>query len=1038
MTSESLELPSIERQVLEYWKNDATFHASVDQSGDAGEYVFYDGPPFANGLPHFGHLLTGYVKDVIPRYQTMQGKRVRRQFGWDCHGLPAELEAEKQLDLGSRQEIAEYGIAEFNDYCRSSVLRYTREWEEYVTRQARWVEFDNAYKTMDRPYMESVLWAFKELYDKGLIYEGHRVLPYCWSCETPLSNFETRADDATRPREDPTVTVAFELVPEEGSAESTCLLAWTTTPWTLPSNLALAVGSDIEYSVFQRGGKRYVLASERVEQYQSELEGWDLVGTLQGRDLVGKRYKPLFSYFADHEGAFRVLESSIVTTDEGTGVVHLAPGFGEDDQTICAAVGISLVCPVDDLGRFTSAVPDYEGVQVFEANTSITNELRATGSLVKQEAIEHLYPHCWRSDHPLIYKAVDSWFVRVTAIKDRMVELNQDMNWVPVHIKDGAFGKWLENARDWSISRSRFWGAPIPVWKSDDPRYPRIDVYGSYEELARDFGLEPTDLHRPVIDDLVRPNPDDPTGTSTMRRVEDVLDCWFESGAMPFAQMHYPFENKELFEANHPADFIVEYPPQVRGWFYTLHVLSTALFDRPAFKNCIVHGVLLGDDGRKMSKRLRNYPDPEAMFTKYGADAVRFYLMSSPAMRGGEIPTSEKGIAEASRRVAMPLWNAWRFLQSYSTLNGIIGYESYESENALDQYILARTEQLRDRVQANLDNYLVADACDDVVQYIDALNNWYIRRSRERFWGTGQQADTEAAVNTLHTALLNVNKIAAPLLPMLTEFIYREQTGERSVHLARWPEFRMSREANQTLQAMEQIREIASVGLALRSANRLRTRLPLRSLTIVTESADELRPYSWLLASELNVKQVVFRPTAPSGISQALKIAPAVLGPRAGALAQQIIADARVGNYRIDPNGDVVVCGRVLEADEFRLVYESVEDADVRSVNGSTLVILDTVVTPELEAEGAARDFIRAIQQQRKALQLEMTDRIRVRAQVPSHVREQLMSFIDYIRSETLSTDIVLTDQPAEAGRASTAQAWLEIDRDHSRMDMSR
>ncbi len=578
--------PSIEEKILQRWLDDNTFQKSIDQRPDNNEFTFNDGPPFANGLPHHGHLLTGYVKDVIPRYQTMKGHKVTRRFGWDCHGLPAEMEAEKELPVSGRASIIDYGIEEFNAHCRSSVLRYTNEWEKTVTRQARWVDFNHDYKTMDRDYMESVMWAFKELWNKGLLYEAFRVMPYSWGAETPLSNFEIRLDDATRPRQDPAVTVAFSLTPSEGDLGPMKILAWTTTPWTLPSNLALGVGPEVTYSLMQDSeGTIFVLGSEAVERYSAQLESASEIGTMRGSDLVGRTYTPLFDYFVDRTDAFRVLEADFVDATEGTGVVHMAPGFGEDDQNLCESNGIFIgeVVPVDDQGKFTEAVPDWAGMNVFDANPEIIRELKSLGHLIRHDTYEHNYPHCWRTDTPIIYKAISSWYVKVTDFRDQMVEINKEINWIPDHVRDGRFGTWLSGARDWSISRNRFWGSPIPVWKSDNPEYPRTDVYGSLDEIEADFGVRPSDLHRPFIDDLTRPNPDDPTGKSVMRRVPEVLDCWFESGSMPFAQFHYPFENEAWFEEHFPADFIVEYINQTRGWFYTMHVLATALFDRPAF-----------------------------------------------------------------------------------------------------------------------------------------------------------------------------------------------------------------------------------------------------------------------------------------------------------------------------------------------------------------------------------------------------------------------------------------------------------------------
>ncbi|MBV1894512.1 MAG: isoleucine--tRNA ligase, partial [Ilumatobacteraceae bacterium] len=716
--------PRLEEQILARWAKDDTFQASIDQrpAGDHGlnEFVFYDGPPFANGLPHYGHLLTGYVKDAFPRYQTMRGRRVERRFGWDCHGLPAEVKAEQELGISGHPAILEFGLDKFNDACRTSVLQYTDDWREYVTRQARWVDFDNDYKTLDCSYMESVMWAFKELWDKGLIYEGFRVLAYCWRCETPLSNSETRLDDTYRDRQDPAITVGFEL--ESGER----LLAWTTTPWTLPSNLALAVGNEIEYAIVELDGVRYIIADALLGAYEAELGEATRVGSIQGSELVGRRYTPLFDFFADTQNAFQVIAADFVSTEDGTGVVHMAPGFGEDDQIACNEVGIPTLCPMDEHGQYTSEIPPWEGIHVFDANPLIATELKGLGVVLRHATYDHSYPHCWRCSEPLVYRAVSSWFVRVTEFRDRMVELNQEITWQPAHIKDGSFGKWLENARDWSISRNRFWGSPIPVWQSDDPDYPRTDVYGSIEELEADFGVAVTDLHRPMVDDLVRPNPDDPTGKSMMRRVPEVLDCWFESGSMPFAQVHYPFENADWFEHHHPGDFIVEYIGQTRGWFYTLHVLATALFDRPAFSSCVSHGVVLGDDGLKMSKSLNNYPDPREMFDTHGADAMRWHLLSSAILRGNDATVTESGIRDTVRHVLLPLWNSYYFLTLYANAAGYRGEIRTDSDNVLDQYILAKTRDLAGDLTETMDSFDLYGSCRHVREYLDVLTNWYV------------------------------------------------------------------------------------------------------------------------------------------------------------------------------------------------------------------------------------------------------------------------------------------------------------------------
>ncbi len=779
--------PQLETEVLDFWAADGTFEASLDArpKGDNGsnEFVFYDGPPFANGLPHYGHLLTGYVKDVVPRYQTMRGRHVERRFGWDTHGLPAETETEKQLGLKNKSEIDEMGVAAFNAACRESVLRYTDEWRAYVTRQARWVDFDHDYKTLDLDYMESVMWAFKTLWDKGLVYQGFRVLWYCWHDGTPLSATETKMDDVYLDRQDPAVTVGLRLTAPGTDLDAALALVWTTTPWTLPSNLAMAVNPDVDYALVAANGGRYVLATARIGAYARELgDEPTVLRTFPGSELLGLSYTPPFDFFLGRPNAHRVLAADYVTTEDGTGLVHIAPAFGEEDKVVTDAAGIEVVVPVGTDGTFDATVPPYEGMLVFDANHQIIRDLKKRGILLRHETYDHPYPHCWRCGNPLIQRAVDSWFVQVTAFRERMVELNREITWVPTHIRDGQFGKWLEGAIDWSISRNRYWGSPIPVWMSDDPAYPRTDVYGSLDELERDFGVRPTDLHRPFVDDLTRPNPDDPTGRSTMRRVPEVLDCWFESGSMPFAQVHYPFENREWFEDHYPGDFIVEYNGQTRGWFYTLHVLATALFDRPSFRSCVAHGIVLGDDGLKMSKSRQNYPDVNEVFDRDGSDAMRWFLMASPILRGGNLVVTEQGIREGVRQAILPLWNTWYFLSLYATAAGRTGTFRTDSPHVLDRYVLARTAALVEDVTAAMDVYDVAGACERVRDHAEALTNWYVRRSRDRFW-----AGDADAIDTLHTVLEVTARVAAPLLPLTMEKIWQGLTGGRSVHLADWP-----------------------------------------------------------------------------------------------------------------------------------------------------------------------------------------------------------------------------------------------------------
>ncbi|MCP2318159.1 Isoleucyl-tRNA synthetase [Nocardia amikacinitolerans] len=995
--------PELEERVLEAWAADDTFRASIENRSGAAEFVFYDGPPFANGLPHYGHLLTGYVKDLIPRFQTMRGKRVDRRFGWDCHGLPAEIEAEKQLGITDKSQIDAMGLAEFNAACKSSVLRYTGEWRDYVTRQARWVDFDNDYKTLDLDFMESVMWAFKSLYDKGLIYQGFRVLPYSWYEQTPLSNQETRLDDAYKMRQDPAVTVDMVLRVADDhplrELDGANALIWTTTPWTLPSNLAIAVHPNVRYVHLRAAdGKRYLLAAERVSHYAREFgEEPQVLGEFDGAALVGLSYAPPFDFFVGHPNAHRVLAADYVTTDSGTGIVHLAPAFGEEDMEVATANGIEIVQPLDPGGKFTSMVPPYEGLMVFDANPVIIKDLKAAGKLLRHETIEHSYPHSWRSGQPLIYMAVPSWFVAVTKFRDRMVELNKQITWVPEHIRDGQFGKWLEGARDWNISRNRYWGSPIPVWVSDDPAYPRVDVYGSLDELERDFGVRPTDLHRPMIDELTRPNPADPTGKSTMRRVPEVLDCWFESGSMPYAQVHYPFENKDWFDGHFPGDFIVEYNGQTRGWFYTLHVLSTALFDSPAFKTVAAHGIVLGDDGLKMSKSKGNYPDVNEVFHRDGSDAMRWFLMSSPILRGGNLIVTERGIREGVGHALRPLWNAWTFLQLYASKPGVW---RTDSPHVLDRYILAKLAQTRDVMTDALEVYDIAGACEELRSFADALTNWYVRRSRSRFW-----SEDRDAVVTLHTVLEVVSRLAAPLLPLIAEVIWRGLTGDRSVHLADWPKEGELPEDPELVAAMDEVRTVCSTVLSLRKAKNLRVRLPLAEVTIAAGDAERLRPYADIIADEVNVKKVDLTTDVAVHGRFELAVNARAAGPRLGKDVQTVIKAVKAGEWSEDADGVVSAAGITLLPEEYTQRLVAAEPESTAALPGNAgLVVLNSAVTEELEAEGWARDLIRDLQETRKSLGLDVSDRITVVLEVPAERLAWAQTHRDLIAGEILAT----------------------------------
>ncbi|GER22025.1 isoleucine--tRNA ligase [Zafaria cholistanensis] len=1072
-TPASPRFPEIEERVLKYWDADGTFQASIDgrdAEGGANEFVFYDGPPFANGLPHYGHLLTGYVKDLVARYQTQRGHKVERRFGWDTHGLPAELEAMKQLGMTDKNQIMAMGIDKFNDACRESVLKYTHEWQAYVTRQARWVDFENDYKTLNVEYMESVIWAFKQLHEKGLTYQGFRVLPYCWKDETPLSNHELRMDDDVyKNRQDQTVTVTFPLLAGETEISRALAgvqaLAWTTTPWTLPTNAALAVGPEVAYVVVPAGphgvkasaaSGRFLLASDLLAPYAKDL-GYDdaaaaaaaVEATFRGSELEGISYEPLWDTFADAEkwgmqNAWRIVVADYVTTTDGTGIVHQAPAYGEDDQKVCEANGIPVILSVDEGARFLPLFADgplaeIAGVQVFEANRTITNLLKADARLVRTASYEHSYPHCWRCRTPLIYRAVSSWYVEVTRIKDRMLELNQEINWIPGNVKDGQFGKWLENARDWSISRNRFWGSPIPVWESDNPEYPRREVYGSLAEIEAAFGTLPrnhageVDLHRPFIDELVRPNPDDPTGQSMMRRVEDVLDVWFDSGSMPYAQVHYPMENKDWFDGHNPADFIVEYIGQTRGWFYTMHILATALFDRPAFRNVISHGIVLGSDGQKMSKSLRNYPDVNEVLDRDGSDAMRWFLMASPILRGGNLVVTEQGIREGVRQVLLPMWNVWHFFSLYTNAaNGGAGYDAklcHDAADPLDRYMLAATGDLVREATAAFDAYEISDACEAVRQYMDTLTNWYVRRSRQRFF----DENTEA-FDVLYTCLEALCRVAAPLLPLATEEIWRGLTGGRSVHLADWPDAGLFPRDADLVARMEATRRICSVGSSLRKGANLRVRLPLNGLTVVAGGARDLEgTYAAIIAEELNLRGVTLLDASEAdagefGISQKLVVNARAAGPRLGKGVQQAIKGSKSGDWSVEADGTVVSGGLPLEPHEYTLetvVEEHGEGASMAAavLPGGGFVVLDTEVTAELEAEGTARDMVRAVQQARKDANLTVGDRIRTVIAADEATVEALRANAELLKGETLTVDLVLEVVPDAAEPVVTVAA---------------
>ena len=1033
-----VEFPKMEEDVLKLWSEKDIYKKSIEQRPADNEYVFYDGPPFATGLPHFGHFVPGTIKDAIPRYQSMKGKRVIRRFGWDCHGLPVESEMEKTIGVSGHRNIVEYGVGKFNEECRSIVLRYTAEWKKAITRMGRWVDFDNGYRTMDKNYMESVWWAFKTLYDKGLIYEGYNVLPYSPKLASPLSNMEVNLGgykDVT----DQAVTVRFKVDGEENSY----FLAWTTTPWTLPSNLALAVGPDIDYVKVKddESGEYYYLAEKLTKKYYKDNKGMTVVARVKGNDLVGKTYEPLFPYFADLKklGAFQVLTADYVTVEDGCGIVHTASGFGVDDyNTMKKLPEVPVVCPIDEECRFTSEVPEYEGMFVKDADKPIIQRLKEEGKLVKRENYLHSYPFCYRTGMPLIYRAMSCWFVDVPRIKSEMLKANDQITWVPEHIKYGRFGKWLEGAREWAISRNRFWGNPIPVWKCDGSDY--IEVIGSVAELEAKCGQKVEDLHKHFVDQLTWPSPD---GKGTMRRVPDILDCWFESGSMPYAQQHYPFENKEKFEKElFPADFINEGLDQTRGWFYSLTVLSTALFNKPAFENCIVSGIVLAEDGRKMSKSLRNYTDPMLVVEKYGADALRFALLNSSLVKADDLKFSEDLVKDVIKDLLLPLWNAYSFFVTYANIDGYTPSETTfeDLSNPLDRWIISDLEKLvKDETDA-YESYDMQKAASSLVAFLDDLNNWYIRRSRRRFWRSENDGDKKQAYDTLYRVLMTFVKLACPIVPFVTETIYQNLKTEgepESVHLCNYPEYNANERDEVLEKEMRLIVKAIEMGRSLRSASNLKIRQPLKKYVIVdrnSQDRDILERNKDIVSEELNVKDVEIKGDESSLVSYSAKANFKVLGSKLGKNMKEVAAkiqsfvDAEIASILEGRKTKVEYSSGEIELGEDDLVVQRPEKENVKVLNDGELTVgFDTEISEDLLLEGIARDLIRFVQTARKDSGFDVSDHITLTVFGTDVFNKAVEKFSSYIKSETLSDELTIAENNGIEGEIGEDKFHAEV-----------
>ena len=1021
--SNKVAFPQMEEGVLAFWAENQTFEKSLKKNEGKERYKFYDGPPFATGLPHYGHLLAGTIKDIVPRYQTMRGKYVERRFGWDTHGLPIEALAQDALGVAGAPEIKKLGIDKFNEQCRSMVLKYVSEWRKTVTRMGRWVDFDHDYKTMQPEFMETIWWVFKQLWNQGRVYKSHRIMPYSWKLSTPLSNFE--AGSNYKDVQDPTVTVRTPVVSfPEGSRLASLvsgpqserpvvyLLVWTTTPWTLPENLAMCAGANIDYvavrDVTDEAKPVYIMAKLRLPAIFKKPEQYEIIAEFKGTELKGTSYEPIFPYFADKaaEGAFKVLNDDYVTTDDGVGIVHIAPAYGEDDFRVCKEAGMTaFVDPLDDACAFTDAIPEYKGRFCKECDKDIIKQLKGMGKLVHQATIVHSYPYCDRTDTPLIYRAIDAWYVKVEDLHERLAKNNAGVHWTPDYVGEKRFGNWLEEARDWNISRNRFWGSCIPVWINDADPDDMICV-GSIKELEELSGEKVTDLHKHFVDKIVIKK-----DGKTYHRTPEVLDCWFESGSMPYAQQHYMGEGD--FKDYFPADFIAEGLDQTRGWFYTLMVLGTCLFDQSPYKNVIVNGLVLAEDGKKMSKRLKNYPDPNLMLDTYGADAIRLYMIYSPVVKAESLKFSENGVKQLMRDLLIPWWNAYSFFVTYANVDGFNDAEVVypESANVLDKWIVSSMETLINDVTAAMDAYDLQKSVRPFVKFVEDLTNWYIRRSRRRFWKSTNDGDKLSAYRTLRYVLVQLAKVAAPFTPFIAEEIYRNLKGASdpaSVHLCDFPTANAAARDLALEKRMADVQAAVELGRRLRADNDLKVRQPLAVLKL---AGGDVKGLEELIEDELNVKNVAFIADETELCEVTFKANFKTLGKKCGAKMKAVAAGiAALKSF----SGSTTIEGIELTADDV-LVTRKPKEGLVVASQGAIVVGLETALTPELISEGLAREFVSNVQSMRKEADFEVTQRIALTVEADDEMKAALTTHADYVKAETLAVELTFAAAAAEA-----------------------